>query len=186
MKKSLIIAIASILMLMISCGDEQPTKYNNITYDKYQIQNDTNWVEVTDIDTVDVCISRKLFKFGLKVNTESEYKSLFIETLKDYDYLNSVREHPDKTNCTEEYQVPNINFDSRYLILFDIRTGGSPMCKRRIYFNIQGNSAIYLVEFYFKDSIIRTDELSGFAETITIPKSKKIDFVKFDTLIFYQ
>jgi hypothetical protein len=125
MKKSMIFCAVMIAVMLVSCKQEQATQFLSVT-DKHNIANDTNWVEVTDIDTVNTCISSKLYKNGLMVGSENEYKQLFIQTLEDEDYLYMVRKHPDKTPCTEDYQIPEVDFQSRTLLLNYVGASGQP------------------------------------------------------------
>jgi hypothetical protein len=186
MKKAVLFLAVSVLMLMISCGDEQPTKVSNYEFDKRNIENDTNWVEITDIDTVEVCISAKLYTNdtnGLIVNSEVEYRNLFLETLKDEDYLWAVRNHPELTNCTEEYQIPAIDFDKRDLILYRTALGGGqPIWKRKIYINKRFKVILYLLETTLTTYTL---ENSHYSERITIPKFKSQYTIKFDTLLYF-
>ena len=181
MKTHIVLLLASILMLTAACEQEQPTKLSAV-YDKHTIQEDTNWVEITDIDTVEACISRKLIINGLKVNSEEQYKNLFLETLKDEDYLWAVRTHPELTKCREEYQIPDIDFNKRDLILYRAPIGGyNPILTRRIYKNELSKEIVYLFELKQTSKKLG---LSSFVEHITIPKITSQYSLKFDTLIY--
>ena len=182
MKKSIFLLLASIMMLTAACNEEQPTKFAAV-YDKHTIQEDTNWVEITDIDTVETCIIGKLYINGLLINSEEQYKNLFIETLKDPDYLWAVRNHPELTKCREEYQIPDIDFNKRDLIMYlSPLGGGQPIFTRRIFENNLSKEIVYLVETRLTTY---TKENSHFAETITIPKLKSQYTIKFDTLLYF-
>ena len=168
MKKVVLFLAVSVLMLMISCGDDQPTKVSEYVFDKRNIENDTNWVEVTDIDTVDACIATSLYDDakGLLIKSENEYLNYFNLSLQDEDYVYFVNKYPQYTNCTTTYQSSNIDYTKRHLLLFDVRTGGQPVCVRKIYRNNAAKVIIYLVDIQAG----YTMENSGFGENITIPK----------------
>ena len=170
-------------VLFVSCKQEQATQFLSVT-DKHNIANDTNWVEVTDIDTVKVCISDKLYKNGISVNSELEYKNLFEETLKDENYLWFVRNHPDKTICTEEYQIPPINFTDRILILYRSPFGGGqPVFKRKIFKHQITSEILFLLETtYFSETL----ENSFFNDNITIPRFSHSSQIKFDTILRFN
>lgn len=182
MKNSIFLLI-SFMILTVSCKQEQPTNLS-LNYDKYLVQNDSDWVEVTDIDTVKVCISDKLYKNGIALTTEADYKSLFFETLKDDDYLWHIRNYPNKTSCTEEYQTPQIDFEKQTLVLYRApHGGGNPQFIRKIYRNSITNELLYLLE-----TIINTQtmENSYFVESITIPRLNNGNQIKFDTINTYN
>lgn len=164
MKASKILFVLIAVLLLHSCNEEQATRF---AVDKHDIQNDPDWVEITDIDTVDVCIATSLFDSkGLLIKSENEYLNYFNKSLLDEDYVYFTTKYPQYTNCTTTYQSSNIDFSKRDLILFSIMTGGQPKSVRKIYRNSLTKEIIYLVDI----KAGYTKEGSGFGEHITIPK----------------
>lgn len=167
MKTTTIILALIAIFSLAACKDDQPTKAT--PYDKYNIHNDPDWIAITDIDTVEACIATSLFDDakGLLIKSENEYLNYFNLSLQDEDYVYSVTKFPQYTNCTTTYQPSNIDYSKRHLILFDLRTGGQPICDRSIYRNNTTEEILYLVSI---QKTTLTLENSGFGEEITIPK----------------
>ena len=177
MKKAVLFLAVSVLMLMISCGDDQPTKFSEYVFDKRNIKNDTNWVEVTDIDTVDVCIHYEVYSDGKVASSEEQFKGYFLKNLQ-YNFSGD----PIKYSCYFNYTSPDIDFAKRDVILYSTLTGGGfPINTRQLYKNTQSKQYLYLLTIKRTDV---TEENSFFDETITIPKIEKGYDITFDTLRF--
>lgn len=178
MKKFLFIALASFLMLAIACN-EQPTKTSNYVFDKRNIENDTNWVEVTDIDTVDVCLYYLIFDNGLQIRDEVQYKDKFkLNTV----YL--IGQHDStKYPCFFHYLKPDINFELNDLVLFYTMTGPIEKTERQVFYNKKSNDYLYMLKIFSKYSkdVIIPDRGDGYIDKITIPK-KGQSVVHFDTI----
>ena len=175
MKAIIIFAIA--VMLLVSCEKEQPTNLS-ATYDKYQIQNDSDWVEIFDIDTVNVCIHPEVYNGGKIANTEDKFYEYFKENLQYYKTTDSA-----KYPCFFNYTSPEIDFVKRDLILFYAMTGMVKKTERFVYYNESLNEYLYLIKIYTKYSpnTIRYDRGDGFVDLVTIPKINNTKIV-IDTL----
>jgi hypothetical protein len=174
MNKTMILLIISSLMFIISCKQEQPTQLSP-KYDKNNIQNDTNWVEIFDIDTVKVCIRNEVYYAGKIAASEFQYKEYFDGNLKYIKAVDSI-----KYPCFFNYIRPNIDFGKRDILLYFLHTGGGfPIYKRHLYKNSQAKLYLYLLEV---NKIKTTEENSFFDETIAIPKIEDGFNIKFDTL----
>lgn len=178
MKKSIVLLLASILMLSAACEQEQPTKFAAV-YDKHTIQEDTNWVEITDIDTVDVCLYYLIFENGLQIQDEIQFKDKFKQNTEHLiGQLDSI-----KSPCFFHYLKPDINFELRDLIMFYTMTGPIEKTERQIFYNNNSNEYLYVLKIfskYSKDSVI-PNRGDGYIDEITIPK-KELTVIHFDTL----
>jgi hypothetical protein len=174
MKQSLIFAIASILMLMISCSEEQPTKFSEYVFDKRNIENDTNWVEFHDYDTLDsLCFDLDEAYGGIIYNSESEYKEAFLKAM-NADYKS--------WECgfmkIEDYTEPDIDFDTRSL-LFMFWRDANVEYKRKIYYNQKQDEYFYLLTV---DLVGYGAVMIMYAETLSLPKITNHEKLKFDTI----
>ena len=171
MKKTIIFALASILMLMISCSEEQPTKFNKITYDKYQIQNDTNWVEVTDTMSIDIkCLNGDLI---------SDFKSFVIRDSNEYADLASLRWN--YFECID-YELPTIDFTQYTLLGLNTRTG-PVLIERSVFKNDSQKKYLYLIKL----KITSLDEILIHNRNFLLIPRLPLNFtINMDTLISYD
>lgn len=188
MKKTLIFAIVSILMLMISCSDDQPTKVSNYVFDKRNIENDTNWIEIFDIDTVfDICFHWEDVENGVICNSEDDYKHFYNisqERIKDLKQRLSQETRDKLGPCYKynDYFSPNIDFEQRDLIIYSTHAGMSEF-ERKLYYNQVENEYFYLVTInYIVDELTI---MKIFPEAITLPKLINNNKIKFDTIVNY-
>ncbi|MFA7326042.1 MAG: hypothetical protein WC121_05210 [Candidatus Kapaibacterium sp.] len=177
--KNIIIALA--IIAFVGCKEESPTENKLITQQKYtiaELESNPDWVEVTDIDTLELpCIWLDVFEMGEISRTAEEYKELYKESKS----LDMGYEMP---YCNEDTDYIDLDFSTRSLILFEVRSnGGSPLLERRIFKNSKLNQYRYILEITKRSG---TKENSGFTEVISIPKVSSDSNVMFDTLMYYK
>lgn len=178
MRAILIILLAAFFMLFTSCNEKQVTEFTQS--DLEQIQQDTNWVEITDIDTVEACMANDFYNNGkgLLIKSEEDYKKYFDKSLENEQYMDMVRNWSQYTNCTEEFQPLNANLENRDLILYSISSGGMPIFTRRIFLNKNESEYIYIVEIQITTY---TKELRSFSDEITVPNLNEGYSFRFET-----
>ena len=183
MKKVFVFFAASILMFLAACNEstvnnKKNISNNNIIYNKLTIQNDSNWVEVFDIDTLDICFGptywadQNKIDRNIIINKENEYKTIFddaVATSGKYFYL---------TKCDTVYKSTGVDFNNRFIIIYGIGTGDDKFT-RQIFKNKYSNEYLYLVSI---TRLSNNDILKGFFENISLPKINNETKVKFDTL----
>jgi len=176
MKKLSILSLALFMLFAVGCKNEQPTLYS--LPDKYTIQNDTNWVEVIDIDTVEVCFgpsywnSKGMINHQIILNSENEYKAIFDDAV-----ATTGREFH-LTKCDTIYKPTGINFSERIMLLYRL-SGGDYEFSRKIYYNKNLNEYLHLttVKFLSYNEIMRV-----FNDNISLPKHNDNTKIVFDTL----
>lgn len=177
--KSIIIIIS--LILFGGCKEESPTENRLIVQQKYtiaELESDTNWVEITDIDTLTLpCIWTDVYEIGELCKSDSEFTSLYNES-------KSLMNHSEMPYCNEDTNYINIDYSLRSLILFDVSSnGGKPIFNRRIFKNSSLKEYRYILELTIRSL---TEENSGFTEVVSIPKVSGDMTMIFDTLRFYN
>lgn len=177
MKKTVLFLAVSLLMLIISCSEEQPTKVLEYVFDKRNIENDTNWVEFTDIDTLDdICFDWYDTYGGVIINSEEEYKEVFSRAFPS-----------DNTNyrpfhchfwTLDDYIKPDIDFETRSMIIY---SWGDALVEyvRKIYYNKKNDEYFYLLTV---DLLGDGIPLSLHLEAISLPKIPNLEKIKFDTI----
>ncbi len=170
------------LLTFLGCDENTPTK-NEVKenldkkYTLEELESDPNWVEITDIDTLEIpCIWYDLYKMGKVIRTDAEYKNL-------YDESKALMEHSEWA-CKNDTNYIDVDFSNRDLILFEFGPiGGSPLFKRRIFKNSKLNQCIYVLEI-----TIRGGSKVGFnfTEAFSIPKISSDMEMIFDTLRYYD
>lgn len=175
--KKIIYIIA--IIAFVGCKENAPTE-NKINLDKKytidELENDPDWVEITDIDTLELpCIWFDLFERGKLIKQESEYIDLYNES-------KAFKDHSELYYCKDDTNYINVDFSNRDLILFEVSTGGSPLFRRKIFKNSILNQYRYLLEI-----TIRSVSKVGFSftEVISIPNISNETEMKFDTLRVY-
>ncbi len=176
MKKTAFIWLAFFMLFAVGCQKEQPTIYS--LPDKYTIQEDTNWVEITDIDTVDVCFGPSYWNYKgmvdhqIILHSENEYKAIFDDAV-----ATTGREFH-LTNCDTTYKPTGVNFSERIMVLYSL-TGGDYEFSRKIYYNKNLNKYLHLttVKFLSYNKIMR-----GFFDNISLPRYNDSIKIVFDTL----
>lgn len=179
MKKILLILA---LIAFWGCDENTPTK-NEVKenldkkYTLEELESDPNWVEITDIDTLDIpCIWYDLYEMGKLIRTDAEFKNLYNES-------KALTKHSELP-CQNDTNYIEVDFSNRDLILFEVRTnGGAPLFKRKIFKNSKLNQCRYLLEITIRDV---TKEGAGLTEAISIPKISKDTEMIFDTLRYYD
>ncbi|MFA7327867.1 MAG: hypothetical protein WC121_14465 [Candidatus Kapaibacterium sp.] len=175
------IVIAFVLIAFVGCNEESPTENKLTNQQKYtieELESNSDWVEVTDIDTLELpCIWLDVFEMGEISRTDDEYKALYKESkLLDMGY--------EMPYCDKDTDFIDLDFSTRSLILFEVRSnGGSPLLERRIFKNSKLNQYRYILEITKRSG---TEENSGFTEVISIPKVSSNSNVMFDTLMYYN
>jgi hypothetical protein len=187
MKKAVLFLTTSVLMLMISCGDEQPTKVSEYVFDKRNIENDTNWVEITDIDTVEnTCYDQFDVIGGVLCMNESEYRNYYDlaqERIYQLKSKLSQQKRDSLGNCYKfnNYTSPDVDFNTHDLILYSM-TSGFANWERKLFFNDHDNEYFYLLTI---DTSPSNGEyiLVFYNDAIKIPKLNNSTKIKFDTIM---
>ncbi len=173
--KYLIFILAIAVMLLVSCEKEQPTNFS-ATYDKYQIQNDSDWVEITDIDTLNSCLGpaywiRENNKYII-IKNENEYKTIFDDAVATLgkDFIIA--------KCDTVYKPTGVDFSKRFIISYKIATGDVKFT-RKIFKNKISKDYFYLVSI---TNFSSNEILRGWGESISLPIINSDINVVFDTL----
>lgn len=178
----LIITFALVLMtILISCKEDNPTIPSH--YSKIQLEKDSNWIEIFDIDTIDLCFGtsywsiKGMYEHIIVLKSEKEYKELFDDAVR--------LTKKDFYNCDTNYKSTRIEFDKRFLILYSI---SSTPCTwiRKIYYNAKLDEYLYLLEkkYDHKKNTYETLVSYSYQENITLPyitKNTKILFQEIKT-----
>jgi hypothetical protein len=183
MKKVFVFFGASILMLLAACNESTVTpkkniSYNNISYNKLTIQNDSNWVEVFDIDSIKLCFGPFYWDYknqrdhNIIINSENEYKTIFDDAVattgKDFHF----------TKCDTIYQPTDVDFNNRFMIIYNL-TSADDKFTRQIFKNKCSNEYLYLVSI----NRLSLNKIGrSFIENISLPKISYDTKVVFDTL----
>ena len=175
MNRITIITLALLMLFAVSCKQEQATIYSPIN--KYAIQDDTNWVEVTDIDTVNICLGsfywnyKSMVSHSIIIKNENEYKAIFDDALATTrkDFL---------PYCDTVYKPTGVDFNNRFMIMYSI-SGGDSRFTRRIFYSKNLNEYLYLTTIEFRSG---NEILRGFSENISLPKINEDTKIIFDTL----
>ncbi|HOV92942.1 MAG TPA: hypothetical protein PLC04_07700 [Candidatus Kapabacteria bacterium] len=184
MKKTAILSLAFFMLFAVGCQKEQPTIYS--LPDKYTIQEDTNWVEITDIDTLHLCIGwssywidKDIYVHQIVNRTEDDYKILFEDAISVSQYF--------RDNCGSIYQPSGIDFSKRIMIMYT-QTSTPSYWTRKIFYNEQLDEYYYLLEIKSKwcYGCMTEERLDTYRENITIPKFTENTKVIFDTLHTYS
>lgn len=170
------------LLAFWGCDENAPTK-NDVKenldkkYTLEELESDPNWVEITDIDTLEIpCIWYDLYERGKVIRTDAEYKDLYSES-------KALMEHSEFA-CKNDTNYIDVDFIKRDLILYEVSTnGGSPLFKRKIFKNSKLNQFRYVLEITITDV---TKEEALFAEAISITKISNDTEMIFDTLRYYD
>ncbi|GAB1370475.1 hypothetical protein MASR1M45_05360 [Candidatus Kapaibacterium sp.] len=170
MKKLIILVFASIFTMFTSCKQEQPTQLSP-NYDKHNIQNDTNWVEVTDTMSIDIkCLNGDLI---------SHLKSFVIRDSIEYTDLDTLRWN--YFECID-YELPTIDFTQYTLLGLNTRTG-PVLIERSVFKNDSKKKYLYLIKL----KITNLDEiLIHNSNFLLIPKIPDNFTINMDTLISYD
>ena len=139
MKNIILATIVVMIATFTSCKMEQLIA---VSYDKHTIQNDTNWVEVIDIDTINVCLSsywsdKDLNNRNIIIKNEEEYKEIFEDAI-----LTSGKNF--LPYCDTVYKPTGIDFDKRFMIMYGI-TGADDKFTRQIFLNKSTSEYLYLI-----------------------------------------
>jgi len=173
------------LLCLFACTEDSITKFSN--YNKGTIQSDSNWVEVTEIDTVyDLCFAAEDVMNGVVCRNLNDYKTYYdliqsrISTLKQ---RLSQEQRNEMGPCYKYDSLipPDIDFNTRDLILFGTNWGGFADTERKLYYNSQTEEYLYLLTIYVNDPFSKI--LNWYEDAITIPKLTNIDKIRFDTVL---
>ncbi len=171
------------LLAFIGCSDDNAPTKNEVKenldkkYTLEELESDPNWVEMTDIDTLEIpCIWYDLYERGKLIKQENEFKQLYEES--------KVLIENSGLPCNNDTNYIDVDFSKRDLILFEVRTnGGSPWFIRKIFKNSKLNQCRYVLDITIRDV---TKEGAGYTEAISIPKISKDTEMIFDTLRYYE
>ncbi len=170
--KKIILIIA--IIAFVGCKEEAPSEPKITIKKEYtleELENDTNWVEITDLDTLlkFPCIWKDIIEFGRIVNDLEEFKDIF----KESDELG--REYTEYCFDVDSF---DIEFRDRTLILYYIDWLDLNV-KRKIYKNNILKTYVYIVELYK-----RTEwTAQSFGDLITLPKLESNYTFVFDSVI---
>ena len=142
--------IAFITLLATACNENQITEFTQS--DLEQIQQDPNWVEITDIDTVsDNAPFNDLTEGGILVRSEKQLLEIY--NLFEQGFAHGL-------------DTLDLDFKNRDHILYVITSSPSEY-KRSLMINDVTKEVMYIVEVQMKD---RTYRLDYWSEWISIPK----------------
>ncbi|MEZ4723611.1 MAG: hypothetical protein R2863_03040 [Candidatus Kapaibacterium sp.] len=169
--KKIILLIA--IMAFVGCKEETPTETKITIKKEYtleELENDTNWVEVTDIDTIkQPCIWGKAIEHGKLIKNMNELRSVY----KKSDSIS--------TNYSEfcfDADSLGINFNNRSLILYWIDRHPAEI-ERKIFRNDKLKQYIYVAGF---TGLFDGFDNSTFGDKITVSKVEENYSFRFDTL----
>ena len=168
--KNLIFIIA--IIVFVGCKEETPTENNlnlNKEYTLEELENDTNWVEVIDIDTVEgPCIHIMLFYQGGIIRNETDFDSLKTESIQKYGELNGL------DLCVNDFKDYNIDTNKNMLLLYYTKTNKYPKTTRKVFKHKVQNSLIYY------NKLERTDGNEGvniYYDRIIVPRTNEVKFI---------
>ncbi len=167
-----LIILAFAFMLLVSCFNEQPTKVTQeVTFDKHTIQNDSNWVEITDIEKIDFrCVHPDLLKEGIVINSDSVITNLYNESRIINDILFK--------HLCDTFMLPEVNYNSNSLIGISWKSrGGVTSRKLSFYKHRFTENYVLIYDFVFNPD---KDLLIG-VEFFKIPKIIQSQ-IKYDTI----
>lgn len=180
MRKSIILII-SFTIFLVTCSKEQPTNLSS-NYDKYQIQNDSDWVEITDTMNINVlCLDPSLIYTGKVIMNDNDYRDLWNKSSGFIEMWKNLR-HPDSlyAKC-KEYTDLNIDFQRYSLLGFAIITGIAET-NRYVYVNHKRKEYLHLLHIIDTSNYKRGD---AYYKWVAVPKIPGDYLVKFDTILTY-
>jgi hypothetical protein len=161
------------IIAFVGCKEETPTEPKITIQKEYtleELENDTNWVEITDIDTTEkICVWGSIIMHGKEVNSSVELDTLY----KLSEELGFGL--PYRCVMTDSLDV---NFQTRTMLLFWIDFHKDRI-ERRIYKNTIAKKYLYLAIVH---NYVTNLDNSTFYESITIPKVSNDYSIVFDSL----
>lgn len=172
MKQSVLLMVISVLILITSCGVEQPTPVS--TFNKRNIDNDPNWVEFHDYDILDgLCYNLNEVEGGLILNSVDEYKEVFHRAADNIWGIDVTC----RNIKYSDFVAPDIDFENRSLIIYSMST--QPLgCDRKIYYNTNTDEYFYLLITPWSMNWHR----EYYNEALSLPKITDYTRIKFDTI----
>jgi hypothetical protein len=174
MRNIFVFFAASFMMLLFGCKQEQPTKY--LGYNKISIEEDTNWVVVTDT-----------ISFPIKCLNSDKIPDLTEFVIRDSNEYSKLQElrwiH---TNC-QDYMFPVIDFTQYTLLGLNTRTGRVTL-EKSVYKNDSEKKYLYLIKIkniIESDSVIN-EILIHNRNFLLVPKIPDNFSVEMDTLMSYD
>jgi hypothetical protein len=153
------------MLLVVACEEKQITEFTQS--DLEQMQQDTNWVKITDIDTVqnDIlkvkCIDRNSIEGGILIRSKEELVDVYDSQLfKDID---------SNLNCSDSLDNINLDFENRDHIISLFYASQMDKWKRSIFINFSTNEIKYVIEKIHSGDIIN-DKRTYWSEWISLPK----------------
>lgn len=168
--KKIIYIIA--IIAFVGCKENAPTE-NKINLDKEytleELENDPDWVEITDIDTIDgACIDLSFFENGLVIRNKKYFDSIKAESIKKYG------EFGGDDFCVNNFDDYNIDTNSKSLIFFVTGTNKGPKTTRKVFENSSQDFLIYYNEL----EIVSGNEANNiYYDRIIVPKTKEVKFI---------
>jgi len=180
------------LLCLFACTEDSVTKFSK--YNKDTIQSDSNWVEVTEIDTIyDLCFAAEDVLNGVVCRTLNDYRTYYdlIQSRISTRKQKLSQEQRNEMGPCYKYDSlipPDIDFNNRDLILYGMNSGFADY-ERKLYYNSQTEEYLYLLKISEHYTIRDNDTMHHFAlmwyyDAITLPKLTRIDQIRFDTLMF--
>lgn len=167
--KNIILIIT--IIAFVGCKEETPTEQKVNIDKKYtldELENDPDWVEVTDIDTLDApCIHPEIYKEGKILFNENDFNSLYTESVRTYGEL-------DEEICNNVFSKYLIDTTKNCVIFYFNKTNKYPLITRRVFKSVDSNKLIYFVE------IKRTSGNEGgdiYIDRIKVPKLNEIKII---------
>lgn len=173
--KTLLIIFA--VLAFAGCGDDAPTESKidlNKEYTLEELENDPDWVEITDIDTVMInpCISFKFTSEGTLIRNAHVFDSLVSETVIKNGEPDFEKYFLD--TCYNSIDDFNIDTNSKSLILFSAITNKGPKITRKVFkHKIQD----YLIYYNRQERVSGNEGNNLYNEIITVPKTKEVQFI---------
>ena len=169
--KNIILIIA--LIAIVGCKEETPTEQKVNLDKKYtleELENDPDWIEITDIDTLEnICVKIEYRLGGKLLKSSQEYTELYNKTKVN-------------VNCPSNSDSLNVNFNEKDVILSAFSNTPSEWT-RKIFKNELLSEIRYVLE------IIRLNndkKLTIWNESISIPKIPSNYKFRIDTLQFWK
>ena len=160
-----------IIIAFIGCKEEKPTENQITSQEKYtidELEQDTNWVEIIEIDTLEnYCVKKEYRLGGILIKDHQEYTELYQMTKDDVE-------------CPSNSNSLNVNFNDRDVIMAAFSNAPSNWT-RKIFKNEKTNEIRYIVEIMRINS---TEKFTWWYEAISIPKINTKYQFNIDTLHF--
>lgn len=179
MKNIWVLTVLIILFSIFSCDDNHPVKYT--TFDKYSVQNYSNWVEITEIVPIQTCLLPVVYKGGLLIKDTFKLAELVTQSKIINPGHNLV--YSDIDSCMRINKIFENDFTNTDIILYYRELDVRESCSRKIYKNEQLKIYLYLAEITQLNDSTKIILYNHFSEELKIPTIPFGYTLKFDTII---